>query len=153
MIKKDNLRVVLALNFGACAIVTTLYRRIGVHVNDLSVTSVSEKQAGFRVCVHLEVRRVIVVNRLTLPRVVAQVCGLGHDLFTFVENETEVLSFHAICQVYIGTYLLLFALFSFFISPISYEKNSCQSSIAQTFFSLSQGFKKRIVLDFAALMG
>ena len=61
MVEKYYLSVFLALNLRAHAVVATLKDRIGVNVNNFSVTSVSKKKAGLRVCINLEVRRVVVM--------------------------------------------------------------------------------------------
>ena len=97
MIKEDDLGVLFTLDFGASANALLFgWVQVWVDINYLSVTTVPEKEAGVRVCVYFEIRRVCVLNLLTFPRVITQISNLRLDLLSFREDKAEVLVFHAV---------------------------------------------------------
>mmetsp|Transcript_16175 Transcript_16175/g.21908 ORF Transcript_16175/g.21908 Transcript_16175/m.21908 type:complete len:82 (-) Transcript_16175:517-762(-) len=68
VIEKDDLGVLLALNFCACAhTVLLLGGQVRVDIDDLSVTSVTEEQTSLAVGINLEVRRIVINDLLSLP--------------------------------------------------------------------------------------
>lgn len=123
MIEKDNLRILFTFYLSASANSILLSRvQVWVHIDYLSVTTVSEKETCVRVCVDFEIRRISVLDLLAFPRVITQICSLRLDLLSLRENEAEVFVFHTISKVNICTDLTL-------VSLISDEKNRSQSTV------------------------
>ena len=138
MIEKDNLRIFFTFYLSASANSILLCRvQVWVHIDYLSVTTVSEKETCVRVRVDFEIRRISVLNLLAFPRVITQICNLRLDLLSLRENEAEVFVFHTISQVNICTDLT-------FITLISDEKNRGQSTVPKTFFTLCKLLKESI---------
>ena len=83
MIEEHNLSVFVAFDFGT-GTDTILVRiiKVGVDVDNFSVTTVTEEEARVGVRIDLEVRGVVVLDLLALPRVVAQIAGLRHNLLS-----------------------------------------------------------------------
>ena len=98
VIKEDNLCVFFALNlFASANAILVCWVDIWVDIDHFSIATISEEQTLIRVGIHLEVRRVIVLDLLTFPRVVAQVSYLWLNLLNLVENLFEVFRLHSIC--------------------------------------------------------
>ena len=83
MIEEYNLSVFVAFNFGTGtdAILVRIIK-VGVDVDNFSVTTVTEEETRVGVRIDLEVRGVVVLDLLALPRVVAQIAGLRHNLLS-----------------------------------------------------------------------
>ena len=81
MVEEDNLGVLFALDLlpSAHPVLLSLVQ-VRIHIDDLSVPSISEEQARVAIGIDLEIRGVIVLDLLALPAVVAQIAGLGVDL-------------------------------------------------------------------------
>ena len=83
MVKEDDLSILFTLNLLASANAILLrWVQVGVDVNHFSISSVSKEQSRVRVSINLEVWRVVVLNLLAFPGVVAQIAELGLDLLS-----------------------------------------------------------------------
>ena len=68
MVKENDLSILFTLDLGACADSILLCRvQVWVHIDNLSVTTVSEEETSVRVGIDLEVWGVHVRNLLTFP--------------------------------------------------------------------------------------
>ena len=68
VVKENDLSILFTLDLGACADSILLCRvQVWVHIDDLSVTTVSEEETGVGVGINLEVWGVSVLNLLTFP--------------------------------------------------------------------------------------
>ena len=68
MVKEDDLSILFTLDLSACADSVLLCRvQVWVHIDNLSVTTVSEEETGVGVSIDLEVWGVSVLNLLTFP--------------------------------------------------------------------------------------
>lgn len=94
MIVEDDLRVVWGVDFPSGHVLVQF--DVGVHVNHLPVAFVSEQQTGFAAArVHLEVGTVVGCADSSLPVVVAQISGFGHESHLPLENRSKILSFES----------------------------------------------------------
>ena len=138
MVKEHNLSIFFALNFLPRADPVLLGGvEIWVHINDFSVPPISEEQARVGIRVDLEIGRVVVLDLLALPRVVAQIGELGLDLLPLGENQLEVFRLHPVSQVDVGADLALVAL-------VPNEENRRQSAVPQTLLALRQSLKEGV---------
>ena len=68
MVEEDDLGILFTLDLSASADTILLARvQVWIHINHLSVTTVSEEETGVRVSIDLEVWGVSVLNLLTFP--------------------------------------------------------------------------------------
>ena len=138
MIEEHDLGVLFTLDVDALAHSIHVGRvLVGIHIDHLSVTAVSEEKTGIRVGVDFEIRGVSVLDLLAFPRVVAQIVNIWLDLLLLREDEAEVFLFHAVGQVDIRADLTLVAL-------ISNEQNCGQSAISETLFTLGKLLKEGV---------
>ena len=98
VIEEHDLLIFVALKLDARGTIT---RRIdgGVHVDDLSITSVSEHDALLVVGVHAEVRRIVHQRLLRLPLEVRQVRSSRQKHSLSVEIKLEVVHLQTVSQV------------------------------------------------------
>ena len=146
MIKEHYLSVLFTFDFGALAVVSSCDVCIGVDIDNLTVPAVPEQETSLRVGIHFEVGRVVVVNLLALPGVVAQVGGFRLDLLSLCENVPEVFRLHAIGQIDVGTHLSLVALFA-------NEQDCGKTAVAETLLTVSEGLEEGLALNGCILMG
>ena len=106
VIEEDNLDVI-----AVCAVDREPVSSIAgceshrVHINELAVTLVTEHQALLRGSVRAEVRRVIDVALVRLPRVEGQISLSWLNSFVLHEDLTEVLLLHSMGQIDVTTNL------------------------------------------------
>ena len=145
MIKEHDLSVLFTFDLGALAVVPSCDVCVRVHIDDFTIPAVSKQQTSLRVGIHFEVGRVVVVNLLSLPAVVAQVRDFRLDLLSLCENVPEVFCLHAICQVDVSTDLSL-------VTLITNEQDGGQTAVTKTLFAVSKGLQERLALDGCILM-
>ena len=68
MVEEDDLSIVFTLDFSASAYSILLCRvLVWIHIDHLSVTTISEEETGVRVGIDFEIRRVSVLYLLAFP--------------------------------------------------------------------------------------
>lgn len=98
MVEEDNLSVVFTLDFDSLRSVSW-WVHIGIDIDDLSVSLVSEKEALIIVGVHSKIGRVIKRGVLCIPVEETEVCGFWQQLLLSFEDVTEVLGLKPMSQV------------------------------------------------------
>ena len=83
MIKEDDLSVLLTLDLLTRAhSVLVCSVQVRIHIDDLPISPVPEEKSRVGVGINLEVRGVVVLDLLTLPRVEAQIGHFGLNLLS-----------------------------------------------------------------------
>jgi hypothetical protein len=142
MVEENYLGEVITFNFLASCEVSGLFL-VGVDVNHLSVTLVSEKKAFFAVSLHAEVRAFVHLGTSGHPVKVAQVGLLQLESFVAAENLCEVFLLHSVRKVNIGA-LLVFAIFL-----VANVKDAGGSTISKSLFSFLKSLQEFRLLDVA----
>ena len=122
VIEEDYLGVGWIFDFMPSCIVAW-WVELWVDVDNLSISSISEKKSLFRACIGLEVWWVVMTGSLGIPMEVAQISVLWQQLLIAWEIVLEVLGLHAVCQVDISTDFILSL-------DVSDEENCGQSAVS-----------------------
>lgn len=142
VIEENYLGEVITFDFLASCEVSGLFL-VGVDVNHLSVTLVSEKEAFFSVSLYAEVRAFVHLGTSGHPVKVAQVGLLQLESFVAAKNLREVFLLHSVRKVNIGALLVLAI---FLVADI---KDAGGAAISKSLFSFLQSLKEFRLFDVA----